>query len=115
MGAGGREIKTPFGVFYGTNITPDAATGIGAWSDAEIVGAIRAGDARGKGVEAPVMPYYLYAGMTDGDVADLVAYLRTLAPVSNTGLIPRSGTQPATTRASSATLIVASSFARLYA
>ena len=81
VGAGGREIKTPFGVFYGTNITPDASTGIGAWSDAEIVAAIRSGAARGKGVEAPVMPYYLYAGMTDGDVADLVAYLRTLAPV----------------------------------
>src|SRR5215468_9846742 len=59
VGAGGREIKTPFGVFYGTNITPDDKTGIGAWSDAEIIAAIRDGDARGKGVEAPVMPYYL--------------------------------------------------------
>jgi mono/diheme cytochrome c family protein len=81
VGAGGREIKTPFGVFYGTNITPDPDTGIGKWSDAEIVAAIRDGDARGKGVEAPVMPYYLYAGMADRDVADLVAYLRTLPPV----------------------------------
>jgi mono/diheme cytochrome c family protein len=81
VGAGGREIKTPFGVFYGSNITPDPDTGIGSWSDAEIIAAIRTGDARGMGVEAPVMPYYLYAGMADRDVSDLVAYLRTLAPV----------------------------------
>lgn len=80
VGAGGREIKTPFGVFYATNITPDPETGIGAWSDAEIVAAIRDGYARGKGVEAPVMPYSQYAGMADGDVLDLVAYLRTLPP-----------------------------------
>jgi mono/diheme cytochrome c family protein len=81
VGAGGRAIKTPFGVFYSTNITPDDATGVGAWSDVELVAAIREGYARGTGVEAPVMPYYQYAGMADRDVQDLVAYLRTLAPV----------------------------------
>jgi mono/diheme cytochrome c family protein len=81
VGAGGTAIKTPFGVFYGTNITPDADTGIGQWSDAEIVAAIRTGDARGQGVEAPVMPYYQYAGMADADVQDLVAYLHTMPPV----------------------------------
>jgi mono/diheme cytochrome c family protein len=81
VGAGGAAIKTPFGTFYGTNITPDEETGIGRWSDAEVIAAIRDGEARGNGVEAPVMPYYLYAGMTDGDVQDLVAYLRTLPPV----------------------------------
>jgi mono/diheme cytochrome c family protein len=70
-------------VFYGTNITPDRETGIGDWSDEEIIAAIRDGDARGKGVEAPVMPYYLYAGMSDEDARDLVAHLRTLTPVRN--------------------------------
>lgn len=80
VGAGGRPIETPFGRFYGTNITPDAETGIGAWSDAEIIAAIRAGDARGR-VEAPVMPYAEYAGMADDDVADLVAHLRTLPAI----------------------------------
>ena len=49
VGAGGREIKTPFGVFYGTNITPDRDTGIGGWSDAEIIAAIRDGYAREQG------------------------------------------------------------------
>ncbi|MFN8643311.1 MAG: cytochrome c [Candidatus Binatia bacterium] len=81
VGSGGREIQTPFGTFYGTNITPDRETGIGDWSDEEIVAAIREGSARGKGVEAPVMPYYQYAGMSDADVRALVAYLRTLPPV----------------------------------
>jgi mono/diheme cytochrome c family protein len=81
VGSGGREIKTPFGTFYGTNIPSDCETGIGAWTDAEIIAAIRDGDARGKGVEAPVMPYYQFAGMSDADVRALVAYLRTLPPV----------------------------------
>src|SRR3954454_13769573 len=31
--AGGGKVPTPFGVYYGSNITPDATTGIGAWSD----------------------------------------------------------------------------------
>jgi mono/diheme cytochrome c family protein len=81
VGAGGRELPTPFGTFYSTNITPDKETGIGAWSNEQIIAAIRDGDVRGKGVEAPVMPYYRYSGMTGEDVADLVAYLRTLPAV----------------------------------
>jgi mono/diheme cytochrome c family protein len=81
VGAGGRALPTPFGTFYSTNITPDRETGIGAWSDEEILAAIRDGDAKGKGVEAPVMPYDLYAGMSDQDGRDLVAHLRTLPPV----------------------------------
>jgi mono/diheme cytochrome c family protein len=81
VGAGGRPLPSPFGTFYSTNITPDADTGIGAWTDEEIIAAIRTGDARGKGVEAPAMPYYQYAGMADRDARDLVAYLRTLTPV----------------------------------
>jgi len=80
VGAGGREIKTPFGTFYGPNITPDRDTGVGDWSDKELIAAMRDGQSR-LGVESPVMPYYQYAGMTDGDAGDLVAYLRTLAPV----------------------------------
>ena len=81
VGAGGREIPTPFGTFYSTNITPDEETGIGAWSNEEIIAAVRDGEMRGKGVEAPVMPYYRYFGMTDRDAGDLVVYLRTLPAV----------------------------------
>ena len=81
VGAGGGKIPTPFGTFYGSNITPDPDTGIGRWTDAEIGAAIRAGRARGGEVESPAMPYYQYAGMADADVADLIAYLRSLPPV----------------------------------
>jgi len=80
VGAGGGEIPTPFGKFYGTNITPDPETGIGRWSDAEIAAALRDGYARDRGVESPAMPYYRYAGMADAEVADLIAYLRSLPP-----------------------------------
>ena len=48
VGAGGRELPTPFGTFYAPNITPDRDTGIGAWSDDEIVAAIRAGETRSR-------------------------------------------------------------------
>lgn len=81
IGAGGTEIETPFGTFFATNITADMEYGIGAWSDEEIDAAIRGGHLPGRGAEAPVMPYSLYAGMADDDVRDLIAYLRTLAPV----------------------------------
>jgi mono/diheme cytochrome c family protein len=82
VAAGGGEVPTPFGKFYGSNITPDPVTGIGAWSDADVEAAIRRGWARGKGVESPAMPYYQYAGMSDTDVADLIAYLRSLPAVA---------------------------------
>ena len=81
VGAGGGEVPTPFGTFFGTNITPDPDTGIGRWSDAEIDAAIRRGVSRDRGIESPAMPYYQYAGMADTDVADLIAYLRTLPAV----------------------------------
>lgn len=78
VGAGGVEIETPFGVFYSTNITSDREAGIGAWSDAEIEGALRRGVLRDGSVEAPVMPYTHYSGMSDEDVRDLIAWMRAL-------------------------------------
>jgi mono/diheme cytochrome c family protein len=80
VGAGGRAVETPFGTFYSTNITNDREHGIGAWSDAEIEGALRRGVLRDGSVESPVMPYYRYAGMSGTDVRDLIAYLRGLTP-----------------------------------
>ncbi|MEW6273460.1 MAG: cytochrome c [Thermodesulfobacteriota bacterium] len=82
IGAGGVELETPFGTFYSSNITPDREHGIGAWSDAEIARAIRAGELDDGSVEAPVMPYFAYAGMADDDLRDLIAYLRTLPPAA---------------------------------
>jgi mono/diheme cytochrome c family protein len=63
------------------NISPDRDTGIGAWSDTQIIAAVRRG-LRPDGTRlAPLMPYAYYNRMTDGDAAALVAYLRAQAPV----------------------------------
>lgn len=72
------------GVFVGPNLTPDRDTGLGRWTDAEIVAAIRTGMRPDGRQLAPVMPYMGYSQMTDADAAAIVAYLRTLKPVSAT-------------------------------
>ena len=86
--AGGRlfdmkKIGPGFGYVYGTNLTSDPTTGIGAWSDGEIVRAIREGLGRDGRVIFPVMAYQFYHGLSDDDALALVAYLRSLAPVRN--------------------------------
>ena len=60
------------------NITADPAAGIGTWSDAEIARAIRQGVARDGRRLNPPMAYPFYAGLSDADTADIIAYLRTL-------------------------------------
>ncbi|WP_414439735.1 cytochrome c [Burkholderia sp. 22PA0106] len=80
--AGGYPIVTPFGKIESSNITPDAATGIGGWSLARFDRAVR----HGKGTHGylyPAMPYPAYSKMTDGDIRDLWAYVRTIAPVTH--------------------------------
>ena len=79
--AGGRPLKTPFGVFYSTNITPDPETGIGKWSDADFARAMREGISPTGSSYFPVFPYTSFTGMSDDDVAALKAYLFTLPPV----------------------------------
>jgi mono/diheme cytochrome c family protein len=65
------------------NITPDKETGIGSWTDAEIKAVLRTG-IRPNGVHvAMIMPTGFYHIMTDRDVDAVVAYLRTIKPVSN--------------------------------
>lgn len=81
--AGGFRIEEGFGVAITPNITPDRDTGIGAWSDAEIVRAIREGKGRDGRTLGPPMPYGLYRGLADTDVNAMVAYLRTLPPIRN--------------------------------
>ena len=80
--AGGRPLKTPFGTFYGTNITPDPTHGIGKWTDKELIDGIRLGMRLDGSVMSPVMPYPAFSGMSDEDVSALVAYLRTLPAVA---------------------------------
>jgi mono/diheme cytochrome c family protein len=63
------------------NITPDAETGLGAWTDDEIARAIREGVSRDGRALFPVMPYLDFASMDDEDVASIVVYLRSIPAV----------------------------------
>lgn len=76
--AGGRALETPFGTFRSPNITPDPEQGIGRWSQADFVTAMREGRAPDGSPYYPVFPYTSYAGMNDRDLADLWAYLKTV-------------------------------------
>ena len=77
-----RFDEPPFDV-TAPNITPDKATGIGAWSDDDVKKLLRTG-LRPSGVPiAAVMPTGFYDIITDGDMDAIVAYLRTIKPVSN--------------------------------
>ena len=71
------------GVFHGPNLTPDKETGLGGWSDEQIVTALTTGK-RPDGRElAGVMPWRAFANFTREDLNSIVAYLRTLPPVHN--------------------------------
>jgi mono/diheme cytochrome c family protein len=78
--AGGRALKTPFGTFYGPNITPDKKAGIGTWSEADFMRALRQGDRPDGSNYFPAFPYPSFTKITDSDVRDLWAFLRTLPP-----------------------------------
>jgi mono/diheme cytochrome c family protein len=79
--AGGRPIPTPFGTIFSTNITPDATTGIGSWSDDDFYRALHEGVAPGGRRLYPAFPYLWYTRMPRADVVDIRAYLRTLTPI----------------------------------
>jgi mono/diheme cytochrome c family protein len=79
--AGGRPLTTPFGVVFSPNISPGWQTGIGSWSEAEFRRALRKGVGRHREYLFPVFPYPAFTGMTDADIGDLFAYLRTRTPV----------------------------------
>jgi mono/diheme cytochrome c family protein len=82
-GAGGFELRGPWGLAISANITPHRDTGIGKWSDAQIKRAITQG-IRADGTPLnPPMGYAYYARMTAADLDALVAYLRSLKPVKN--------------------------------
>ena len=83
--AGGLPFKLPMiGTIYSTNITSDAETGIGAWSDEEFQRALHEGIGKDGKHLYPAFPYASYALMTDGDVLAIKAYLLTLKPVRYT-------------------------------
>jgi len=82
LNSGGRRYDGPFGSVYSTNITPDRQTGIGGWTDEQIVTAIRAGRRPNGERLIPVHPYPVFNGMAEEDLRALVAYLRSVPPVN---------------------------------
>ncbi len=71
------------GVFVGPNLTPDKATGLGNWTDAQIVNAITKGQTPQGRMLAPVMPWHGYAALTSSDALAIAAYLKSLPAVSH--------------------------------
>jgi mono/diheme cytochrome c family protein len=78
---GGHALVTPFGTFYGPNISPHP-DGIGRWSDADFVNAVMRGVSPGGAHYYPAFPYPSYRRMTVEDVLDLKAFIETLPPVA---------------------------------
>jgi mono/diheme cytochrome c family protein len=79
---GGLALASPYGTFRVPNISPDRVDGIGAWKTADLANALLRGVSPAGSHYYPVFPYESFAHMAAGDVVDLMAYLRTLPPVS---------------------------------
>lgn len=86
--AGGLAFETQIGpiraTIHSTNITPDAETGIGKWTDADLIKAMHEGVAPGGRNLYPAFPYTSFTKVTDDDVKAIYAYLKTVTPVKYT-------------------------------
>lgn len=83
---GGSEVgfEIPkLGVFHGPNLTPDKETGLGGWTDQQIVTVLQTGVRPDGRILAPIMPWQALARLNREDVTALVAYLRSIPPVRN--------------------------------
>jgi hypothetical protein len=83
-GAGGLEMPDPIGTWRTPNISPDKGTGIGNWSDDQIIAAVREGIRPDGQKLFAIMPYMNYNVMSNDDAKALVAFLRTLPPTERT-------------------------------
>ena len=79
--AGGLAFKLPFGTMYSTNITADRETGIGTWSDDDLVRALHQGIAKDGSYLYPAFPYTSYTGLSRDDIVAIRAYLFSLPAV----------------------------------
>jgi mono/diheme cytochrome c family protein len=71
------------GVFVGRNLTPDKETGLGNWTDAQILTTLTTGIRPDKRELAPIMPWRAYAKLTKSDAKAIVAFLKSLPPVKH--------------------------------
>lgn len=81
--AGGAEYKGPFGTVYARNITSDPETGLGTWTEEEIITAFRTGKSKDGHQLFPIMPYPALSGMSDEDAANLASFIMTVPPIKN--------------------------------
>jgi mono/diheme cytochrome c family protein len=81
--AGGAEIATDFGSFYAPNITPHPEDGIGNWTLDDFARALREGLSPDNQHYFPSFPYTFYTRLTDQDIVDLWAAVRSVPPVAN--------------------------------
>ncbi|WP_293900525.1 cytochrome c [Phenylobacterium sp.] len=79
---GGLKLTSPFGTFVAPNISSDHKYGIGGWSEAEFVNAVKRGVGRHGEHLYPAFPYSAYSLMTTSDARDLFAYIKTLPAAS---------------------------------
>jgi mono/diheme cytochrome c family protein len=79
---GGQALTTGFGTFYMPNISADPTNGIGDWTTAQFTTAMREGVSPHGDNEYPALPYTSYQRMSSNDLRDLLAYLKTLPPVT---------------------------------
>jgi len=84
LNAGGAKFDLSFfGVVYAPNITPDTETGIGKWTDAQVINAVRRGE-RPDGTKLfPIHPYKYLSNIADDEIEALVVYLRSVKPVKS--------------------------------
>ena len=80
--SGGRGIPTPFGTVYSSNLTPDAATGLGAWTALDFRRALHNGRSRDGRLLYPAFPYDATTRISDADADALWVYLRSLPAVA---------------------------------
>ncbi len=82
LNAGGTKFDLSFvGVVYAPNITPDAETGIGKWTDPQVIAAIRRGERPDGSRLFPIHPYKYLSNIADDEIEALVTYLRSVKPI----------------------------------
>ncbi|MFY0691533.1 MAG: c-type cytochrome [Paracoccaceae bacterium] len=79
---GGQKFPSPYGTFVAPNISPDPEHGIGSWSRADFVSAVRFGTSPSGQHYFPAFPYASYIRMSDNDAVSLWAFMQTLPPVA---------------------------------
>jgi mono/diheme cytochrome c family protein len=83
--AGGMRVSAwPWGIWYSRNLTPDGATGLGGWSEDEIVAAVTRGvRPDGRRLDPMAMPWPWFSRLDPGDARAIAAYLRSLPATPN--------------------------------